>query len=731
MRKEHTATMHVLRRTGIRVTIATLAILTALSTTWFALHNEHGPSLHDPPRAHAAATGDLPIPQGLTVRQDDRAAILQWDVDPKRLAAPLPEGVSGYRVTWGPAARPDSFVRLTEYKFIQLQPLVNGQPYVAQVQSVDSYGRLSPFSTQVSFTGDSARVDALRERMNGFFDDFNLAEGAPDELKWNTAYSRCNSEESNAFFINPQFHVHNTVFSGNCDRAQQVNRARAEIDFSDNLTRTIVFDYDGVFRRNRWYVDLVPRLADLTGPEKFFPGGLRIKQSDYDLDIRTIDNNGDEVVIAQTDRKPYPPLDAAGVPLVPNVRRHWEVRVSKTAMEVLVDGVRVLATPPGAFRLTQDRYHVHWVAFSYNTNKGNQMMVLYHWDNFGFDAPAGTRNDTVTHNYKLNNAGSDFLNVARWNDTAPAAANLNIPDEINGARERRLMFTLQTQDNRKYVWSATDRVILNGVGFAIPKPASDTDPPDVSLVTSIRPYQVTIPLPEGVLRKGMNTFVFDLEASGVHNIHVELDFDTATAPSYTQPDRAAGGQVMPKMPEIGPNAIIAQIGSTQIDRYSDQVNDPAKFKPSVSGIVPVTVEVGNDRVLQGTGSNPGVKLVELFVDRQIVASQRTDVMTPAPAATLTFNLDTRKFPNGTHELYVRAYNPDCVPSIADYGVFNGQSGRYLPIYINVRNGTASRAIEASAAPKGTFAVLLPLVSNSAMATSCVVKSKQSVQGHNH
>jgi len=51
--------------------------------------------------------------------------------------------VTGYKITWGPASSPAAFSKLTEERVIQLQPLVNGQPYVAQVQSVNSLGQLS------------------------------------------------------------------------------------------------------------------------------------------------------------------------------------------------------------------------------------------------------------------------------------------------------------------------------------------------------------------------------------------------------------------------------------------------------------------------------------------------------------------------------------------------------------------------------------------------------------
>lgn len=234
-----------------RVSVRLLALLLALSAGWPAI-----------PSARAAA---LPIPAGLSIEQDDRNAILQWDFDAKNPVTPLPTGVAGYKITWGPTNTPDAFSKLTEERIIQLQPLTNGQPYVARVQSVDSAGHLSAASPNVSFTGTPARVDALRARMNGFFDDFNLAAGAPDERKWNSAYSRCNADSSNGFFINDQFHAHNTVFSGNCDRGQSISRPRATLDFSDNGMRTIVFDWDGEFRRSQWYLDLVPRMMDISG----------------------------------------------------------------------------------------------------------------------------------------------------------------------------------------------------------------------------------------------------------------------------------------------------------------------------------------------------------------------------------------------------------------------------------------------------------------------------------
>ena len=75
-----------------RATMRCLALILALCAAWQAL-----------PPAHAAT---LPVPSGLTIEQDDRNAILQWDFEPQNPVTPLPGGVVGYKITWGPASQP-------------------------------------------------------------------------------------------------------------------------------------------------------------------------------------------------------------------------------------------------------------------------------------------------------------------------------------------------------------------------------------------------------------------------------------------------------------------------------------------------------------------------------------------------------------------------------------------------------------------------------------------------
>ena len=699
-----------------RVSVRLLALLLALSAGWPAI-----------PSARAAA---LPIPAGLSIEQDDRNAILQWDFDAKKPVTPLPTGVAGYKITWGPTNTPDAFSKLTEERIMQLQPLTNGQPYVARVQSVDSAGHLSAASPNVSFTGTPARVDALRARMNGFFDDFNLAAGAPDERKWNSAYSRCNADSSNGFFINDQFHAHNTVFSGNCDRGQSISRPRATLDFSDNGMRTIVFDWDGEFRRSQWYLDLVPRMMDISGQVNLEgvsapadpANGLRFHQNEQGASIEVFGANGALATPASTDWKPYPPLDWAGLKQVSNVRRHWEIHIRRDYAEILINGIKVLATEPGAFQLTEDRYYLLWNVFSYNTAKANVPSVLGHWDNFGFDAPASTTHDIVTHNYRLVNTGTDFMKA--FDQQAPAQATLKIPDAVDGAAMRRLMFTIQMETNGSYTWSPNDSVSVNGSSFAIPEPYSNAQPSisSTELVGTYAPYSVVIPLPEQVLVQGENQLVFTTVASAVHNIHIELDFSAAAEPAYTPPALALGGAVTPVFPAVGPNAFMTQIGAKKVEGWLDNLTDPATFNPTVSGIVPINIEVHSDIALQGTGSNLGVKQIELLIDQRVVLTQRSDAEAAAPSVITTLNLDTRQLPNGTHEIYLRAYNTRCTPSIADYHGAGAESGWYFPLHIKVQNGAV--VAEAQSLPNHIFLPIATIIRNPILPTTCAVAVAQ-------
>ncbi|MEP7191131.1 MAG: hypothetical protein ABI901_18215, partial [Roseiflexaceae bacterium] len=475
----------------------------------------------------------------------------------------------------------------------------------------------------------------------------------------------------------------------------------------------------------------VPRMMDISGQVNLEgisapadpADGLRFHQNEQVASIDVFGSNGALTTPARTDSKPYLPLDWAGLKQVSNVRRHWEIHIRRDYAEILIDGVKVLATAPGAFRLNADRYYLLWNVFSYNTAKANVPFVLGHWDNFGFDAPAGTTHDTVTHNYRLVNTGTDFMKA--FGKHAPAQATLKIPDAVDGAAIRRLMFTIQMETNGSYTWSPSDTVSVNGSSFAIPEPISNAQPsiPSTGLIDAYAPYSVVIPLPEDVLVQGDNQLVFTTAASAVHNIHVELDFSAADEPAYTPPALALGGAVTPVIPAVGPNAFMTQIGSKKVEGWLDNLTDPATFNPTVSGIVPISVEVHSDIALQGTGSNLGVKQIELLIDQRVVLTQRTDAEAAAPSVITTLNVDTRRLSNGTHEIYLRAYNTRCTPSIPDYHAAGAESGWYFPLHIKVQNSGAVIAA-AQSLPNRIFLPVATIIRSPILPTTCAVSIAQ-------
>jgi hypothetical protein len=450
---------------------------------------------------------------------------------------------------------------------------------------------------------------------------------------------------------------------------------------------------------------------------------MRFHQNGQSASIDAFVANGAVSTLIRTDWLPYPTLDWAAVKQVSNVRRHWEIHISRDYAEILINGVKVLATKPGAFHLNEDRYYLLWNVFSYNTTKANVPFVLGHWDNFGFDAPAGTTHDTVTHNYRLLNTGTDFMKA--FGEHAPAQATLNIPDLVDGAAARRLMFTLQMEPNGAYTWSPSDTVSLNGTPLAIPEPQSNVVPaiPSEALVAAYVPYSVIIPLPDNLLVQGENQLVFTTAASAVHNIHVELDFGAAAEPAYTPPALAIGGAVTPSIPTVGPNAFMTQIGAKKVEGWIDNLTDPATFNPTVSGTVPINIEVHSDIALQSTGSNLGVKQIELLIDQRVVLTQRTNAEAAAPSVITTLNLDTRKLSNGTHEIYLRAYDTRCTPSIPDYHTAGAVSGGYFPLHIKVQNSGAAIA-EAPSLTNHIFLPIATIIRSPILPATCFVAAAQ-------
>jgi hypothetical protein len=300
----------------------------------------------------------------------------------------------------------------------------------------------------------------------------------------------------------------------------------------------------------------------------------------------------------------------------------------------------------------------------------------------------------VTHNYRL----ADVPTSLRADGSGRALpVTLAIPDALTGATARRLMFTLQVEGYDFYTWNPGDAVSVNGTRFPIPQPTSNAEPRLAAeeLVSAIAPYSMQIELPDGVLKQGDNTIAFSAESGSFRNIHVELDFPIGAAPPYTSPAELAGNHQEHGHPmvAIGPNAVITHVGATEVETYLDGLDRPDTFNPVVSGMVDIQIDVRNEIAMHGSGANLGIAQVELLVDGRIVAIERTDAQAPAPSVLHTFSLDTRLLADGEHEIYVRAYNPRCDASIADYQGAGAAAGQYFPLHITTDNGITAPAAQ--------------------------------------
>lgn len=672
------------------------------------------------------------------VYRDDHVATLELDYTPGNPWTPFDIGddglgAVGYRVIWwksGSGANKNTMV--TSQRRVQIQPLINGANYSVRVDYVNRFGALVGDHSSGKFSGgDGQRVDRLREEMTGFFDDFNRPAGLPDELKWNTSFSKINDPDLQAFFINPQFHTHTLVGTpafGFGDRGQTVHRIRNPMRLESGDVRRIVFDLDGALQRGRaiWYLDFLPEESEITshftagGGSGFFgnpSSGIRFSLERQTAAVWTLNEAGEQILL-QENRE----LEFSGVQLFPNVRRAMEIHLSENHATMFIDGIPVLDTDlKGQAALEPRDYTVQWTAFAYNTMKVQMPYFLFHWDNFGFDGPAP---EYVVHNYRSKIQGTDFVHSGGFSEET---VSVEIPDDLTSpipgvVGEARLVFTRQMKDWEYAKWSVADSVTVGGVEYLIPEPESNTTPalPLESLVNVNAAYSTYIPLGTvGVngttpLINGTNDVVFRAAGCGFHNVHIEVKYFRGTEPEYTPPQDIHFAPVHHHFPKVGLPARITRIGNTAVDHSRWYMNEPENFNQSVSGVVDVGVMV-NGREFYGpttlwgdfvgsqmvaSGKNPGIKKVELWLrpeggntsSAKLIGTVKTDRNVPAPQFIHQFEFDTREFRNGVYELSVVAEDSLGVLSIPDYGSAGRQAGLpellngfHFPMHVTIRN----------------------------------------------
>ncbi|MCX8034990.1 MAG: fibronectin type III domain-containing protein [Candidatus Dojkabacteria bacterium] len=472
----------------------------------------------------------------------------------------------------------------------------NGITYQGEFAVSD--GNYSP-GVYLIATPTSARIDFLKSRMTAFFDDFNISNGNPDETKWNTAYRGCSDPGENGYFVNRMHvhnkvrarssYVDTTSNLPYCDRSASASRARAIFDTTGaTLSNPAVITMDSAGSpRNRdiWYIDLVPVDArkngipvDLVGHNDFFqsdrndPGRMfRISQfaneisfhawdynrnpyklnlnytcqgwSDTKVDLKWCDINKRNWV--KTNKYSPTPLPDATLQTYPHVRRQWVIEFSPQEIVLFINGIKVASATTPEYLRNITKHHVISEIFSYTTGKDFEFvspkirptMALLDWDNFGFTGP---RQNIRVHNYIDGGETGNIPQIATGHPNYPIqegnrTSKIIIPDDIGSPRQARLMFTINPLRYSTYVWNPNHYIEINNNRYNFPNPNDNINGPTMPVIADIYlPHSTGILINKNHLIRGENVVKFFLDTD-VINVHLELEYDENTAPSYTQP----------------------------------------------------------------------------------------------------------------------------------------------------------------------------------------------------
>lgn len=617
---------------------------------------------------------------------------------------------------------------VTANRRVQIQPLDNDRAYQVRVQRLSARGKITSNATEIAFNGgDATRVNALRASLT-HFDDFNLPLGAADEKNWNNAQMVSTDPRFNLFFVNDQFHAHTVqgtlpdwVSAG--DRSQTAQKFRKKIRIEQGAHRRIVFDMDSpLSNRSVWYLDLNPVPTELTGHASFFdqegdlglPAGiLRLRAAGEEFSVSMMDMQGVLHNIAKV------AMDQVGRQAFTNVRRSFDVRVGTGDIQVYIDGLSVINASYAPYSLPPADYELLWVDFGYNTPKDNVYYYLHHWDNFGFDGPVVDSREV--HNYVTRIQGTDYQKATR---ESPRTFTVKIPDDLRpaaaGTAEAWLVYTQQSGDYSPVTVAAGDFVKVNG-GANFPMPPKPNNSRNPALSDDFhQPFTQRIKLGDLVrggaspLMVGDNTFQFNVQISGLLNVHVEVLYPPGTAPAYTPPSAIHRFPLHSELPRMGPPVRFQSIAGTEVGP-GQALGATDVTRIAVNGVTPLNIEVGNaswagwapqwmkvpviSDELFTTGGVAGIAKLEVFLRKvgtgtgpgELVLSLDTAVDAPAPQGRYLLNLDSRKFANGDYELFVQATTPSGLKSHPNYGDethhfdLSVLSGAYYPMPIRIQN----------------------------------------------
>jgi len=677
----------------------------------------------------------ITTPTIIDVHEDDRAATIFWNsktaVYDFRYDSDKQQGIYSYKIEWGPVSEGFTHSSITPYRAFMCQPLEPGVTYQAKVYALDTLGRQSQASSTISFQHDATKVNDMRTRLNGFFDDFNLPMGAFEERDWNQSYSGCMAIGRVSQHINNQFHAHNVVASNHCDRGAASSRVRHPFDFTDR-TGVIEFDLDGSQKgRQFWYLDLTPfsRKRDLTGHADLVstdsemadpPFMLRIAELTSTIRVQLADQEGRLYELpnmfengACGNSMEY--CDGENLAPLINVRKHWRIELSKTALKIFINGIKVvdgsLVTEYSPNGLEFEVAQVNWLTFSYNTGKENFVLSMIHWDNFGFDAPSTYTQQSVIHNYtdgelgsETDQTGNEFSVGKVAGLTSPAISQINIPDNIldlngNAPISAALMFTMQGND---YQWSNVETIVLNGVSYDYPEPLGVN--PNIlpsQLINTHRPYSAILDVDPADLLTGINTIEYYLNNPRLLNIHIELEYPINAAPAYTPPHEVYDDHVSKLMGfwqaanTAGPGIVFNAINQTPFwtleyeSNPSPDIDRWYVYEDPVSEVLSLSILANSQAQLAATGEVAGIEYYEIWLDKQVVKTIYVNEDSEIAAFKHDIELDLTPFSNGIHELFVQAYDINGIASSFDAFLASAAPGEYLPTLIDIQNLTSA------------------------------------------
>ena len=592
------------------------------------------------------------VPSNVYIINDDHVARLGW-------TAPSDSNVSGYKVTWGPSDSPAAHVSYTVFTESNLQPLDDTAVYQAQVQSVDMEGNLSEPASPASYiksdqttpdTGiqtDPTRVEALRRSLSGQFDDFNTA-GPINPLNWfitadgqeggvahppGQAAPPFSNSGTGIFPMTDQDHLHLYV-SGDNQPGLVTMRALHPFDFS-NRTGTISFDFDwgqlllkdGAIGDNmRWFLVLSPTPVDdpsssADGGRVLPPDQLRLEMNFTDVTLNVF-RHGSSVL----EVKNQVPFNRAI-----NVRKPSQFKVSQNTADLFIDGVDVLHADN--LNLPFSVAYIASQQWDYDLAINHIQAHLTHWDNIGFDAPAGYA-PPVIHPYTDGAGLMGNLQVLQDPSSSEhqnrMSTTIDVPDSLSGASGAQVYLDFVAEAHP----GAT--VALNGVSRPIP-----SNPYGDNLEETTR----IVAFPADAVSQGSNTIALSIAGCNcslrLNAIHLEVQFPGGSEVPYTAYAGLPSMDV-PQQVSLGPLPILG-------------TSFPASGS-RLTGTVPVQVRADAGPTLLATGHVDAIVAVAVAIDGTPVV--RRNLNGPTPRTDQTLQLDTTKIANGAHTLTAIAYGMD-------------------------------------------------------------------------